>query len=429
MALVSVGGSPNPPAPDLPSGWKGPALGQAPVISTDASGSADYTSPYSARTVEGQEEEPADEELLRVRGESKRDEEVHGIISWTTRKDYPLLVGVSPPIKDQVGDEFHEGQLWEATDEQWIITKDDAEYVYTWLMNRLSIRSTVRGIPDQMPQLIDEVTVQVRKDGKAGYILFTPVYSLAVPMRKMDVQAVIEYDQGYMKVGMGEAYTVSMLAYEFWELTQRTWEIYPIEGYRCWTDGSVVHKTTPDIKAFHAVEFLHSMLVLPAKILEERRRGTEIHSTTDQDKLLQYWAWLQQPIEVGVYFPETNYKIEYWMTITLQPVPGDDAPMTYHRILKELWMERTREISQGVEQCLASLGDDFGVGVKYLCDRLRVWFVPNASRLDGITRPLAEESCPKDKWYSWTDIMAFTIPTLPDAQVREEPAILFGPGS
>jgi hypothetical protein len=148
-----------------------------------------------------------------------------------------------------------------------------------------------------------------------------------------------------------------------------------------------------------------------------------------QGKLLQYWAWSQLPIEVGVLFPDARFKIEYWMTVTLQPVPGDDDPTMYHRVLQELWMERLRGISNGVAQNLETLGDDFGVRVRYLYNSLRVWFAPNVTILGGHTRALAEEPCPKDKWYSWTDLMAFTHPTLPDAQIREEPSILFGPGS
>jgi hypothetical protein len=157
------------------------------------------------------------------------------------------------------------------------------------------------------------------------------------------------------------------------------------------------------------------MVVPPVNVLEERGRGTEIHSTPDQGKLLQYWAWLQDPIEGGVLFPEANYTIEYWMNITLQPVPGDDDPITYHRVLKELWMDRLRGISQGVAQALASLGDDFGVRARYLYNSLRVWFAPNIAIRAGTNRSLAEDPCPKDKWYSTSDIMAFTFPTMPDS--------------
>jgi hypothetical protein len=89
------------------------ALGQAQPISAGASGLVGYHSQYDGANVpKGIDEEiPADPELLRVRGEEKKDEEVDRLISWTTRKSYPTLVGISLPIQDPVGGEFHEGQL------------------------------------------------------------------------------------------------------------------------------------------------------------------------------------------------------------------------------------------------------------------------------------------------------------------------------
>jgi hypothetical protein len=171
------------------------------------------------------------------------------------------------------------------------------------------------------------------------------------------------------------------------------------------------------------------MIVPPAKIVEERGRGTEIHSVADQGKLLQYWPWSQQPIEVGILVPVVNYTIEYWMTITLQPEPGDEDPLIYHRVLKEIWIQRLRGISQGVAQSLETLEDDFGVKMRYLFNSLRVWFAPNGSIQAGLNRPMAEESTPKDKWYSCTDIMAFSIPPMPNERVEESPTILFGLGS
>jgi hypothetical protein len=247
-------------------------------------------------------------------------------------------------------------------------------------------------------------------------------------MKKMDVQAVIEYEEGYMKIGMQEAYTIRMLTYEFWEITQRQWEFYPLDSYRRWIDGSIVHGTTWERNEHLALD-LDSMSIPPAKVLEERGRGTESPSIRNQGKLLQYWAWSQTPIGVGIFFPDTNFKIEYWMNIMLQPVEGDEEPTIYLRVLKELWMERLREVSEGIAVNLASLGHDFGKRMRYLCNSLRVWFVPIESYNSGQKRSLAEEPCTKDKWYSYTDIMAFTIPTLPDAQIREEPTLLFGPGS
>jgi hypothetical protein len=236
-----------------------------------------------------------------------------------------------------------------------------------------------------MPGPVEEVTVEVSKDGKAGYILFTPRDSLAAPLKKEPVQAMIEYELGYMKVGIGAAYTIRWLSNEFWALAQSQWGFYPTSGYRRLIDGTVVHRTTEDFAEFQNALAHEEMIVPPAKVLEERGRGTEIHNVPDQGKLLQYGAWSQQPLDAGVLFPGTPLTIEYWMMITLQPVPGDEDPLTYHRILKEMWMQRLREISPGVSQSLAMLGDDFGVKVRYLGNNLRVWFVPNGSAQTGVT--------------------------------------------
>jgi hypothetical protein len=40
--------------------------------------------------------------------------------------------------------------------------------------------------------------------------------------------------------------------------------------------------------------------------------------------------------------PTDKFKIEYWIPIALQPVPEDEDPLTYVRILKELWLGKLR---------------------------------------------------------------------------------------
>jgi hypothetical protein len=127
-------------APGLSSGWKGPALGEAAPISTQAAALDGYKSPYSARTVEGQKEEPPAENLQEFRGLSHKDQLVHSMISWTTLESYPLRIGIGLPIPNPGNtedfEEFHEAQLWEQTEDEWIIEKDHATTVYNWLMER-----------------------------------------------------------------------------------------------------------------------------------------------------------------------------------------------------------------------------------------------------------------------------------------------------
>jgi hypothetical protein len=230
-----------------------------------------------------------------------------------------------------------------------------------------------------MPDSVEEVTVETKKDGKAGYILFTPRDSLAAAMKNQPIQEVIEYEYGYMRVGMGEAYTIRMLTNQFLALAQNTWEIFPKAGCRRLIDGSVVHNVTTDLHEYHSVLALDDMIVRPPKILEERGRGTEIHSLADQAKLPQYLAWSQQEIEVGVMVPETKNVLEYWVFLKLRPLPGDEEPTTYHHELHRLWLERLRDTSPTVAQNLETLGNDFGMRMRYLYKSLRVWFTPSAS--------------------------------------------------
>jgi hypothetical protein len=116
------------------------------------------------------------------------------------------------------------------------------------------------------------------------------------------------------------------------------------------------------------------------------------------------------------------------MSVTLQTIPDDGASI-YLRELQALWMERLREISKGLVQNIETLlGDNFKDQMRYVLNNPCVWFVPNQTYDEGFKRPSAEEPCPKDKWVSPSDIMAFTIPTLPDDQIREMPTIIFGAG-
>jgi hypothetical protein len=116
-----------------PGSWLGPAPGQAPPISQNASALVDYNSPNSVQTVDGQPEEPPDEGLQAFRGLADRDELVHRMLSWTTLESYPLRIGISLPIPNQAmvdGEEvFHEAQLWEETEEEFIIEENHAEAI------------------------------------------------------------------------------------------------------------------------------------------------------------------------------------------------------------------------------------------------------------------------------------------------------------
>jgi hypothetical protein len=244
-------------------------------------------------------------------------------------------------------------------------------------------------------------------------------------MKKMDHQVAMECEEGFFKIGMPNAYTSGMLADEFWALTRDTWEMGPGFPILRETDGMIVHGIITDWPALHAFLSLHEKVVPQLKILEERGRGTLIRSQLSQGKLLRYCAWAQTPLEVGVFFPETSRQIEYCIKIVLPRIENEDDPTIYLLALKELWMERLRGISNDVAHLLGTLGNDFGIEIRYLRNVLRVWFVPLFEAKPVTKRPLAEEPIPKDKWFTPSDLMAFSAP--PIDQVQNEVAILFGP--
>jgi hypothetical protein len=281
-----------------------------------------------------------------------------------------------------------------------------------------------------MPESAMEVTVSTWKDGKAGYILFTPSGMISSSMAESETKILVEYESGYMQEGIGNAYTIQMVYDHFMALTQNTWALYPATAYRRLVHGTIVHKCTTDYRTGQLLRSEGIPAEQPARIIEDRGRGSEIHSIEDQGKLLQYWAWDQMPLDGGVIFPTKDDRTtEVWLEMTLQPVPDDGDPLMYFRIIKAIWMERLRNESPYVAAPLDRRGDDFSAKMRYVFNKIRIWYVPNSSFNAGFTRSLAEEPCPKDKWYSTTDLMGVTVPPIPDSQIGNLPTLLFGPYS
>jgi hypothetical protein len=63
----------------------------------------DYTSPNQGQDGTQIGDLPPDPDLLRYRGEAMRNDEVHKMIAWTTRKNYPIWVGMSQFKAEQIG--------------------------------------------------------------------------------------------------------------------------------------------------------------------------------------------------------------------------------------------------------------------------------------------------------------------------------------
>jgi hypothetical protein len=148
--------------------------------------------------VDGQEDEPQDESLLRLRGQRTVDEEVVQLLGWTFRKNYPTLIGIPLPVRDWVGQEYHEIQFWEETIEVFEITESHPAEIYEWLLERFRARSPAGSgkIPHGMPLTFEGLTVTTERTGKVEKILFEPEDSTAKSIGDQPVQVMISYDYG-----------------------------------------------------------------------------------------------------------------------------------------------------------------------------------------------------------------------------------------
>jgi hypothetical protein len=295
-----------PPVPGSPSTWTGPALGQAPPISADAAALVGFHSQYD--TIPADPNEP---EILRLRGISNSDEDVHALISRTTRKDYPTWIGISLSCRDAVGEDYHKIQFWEENTDANQFSQHNTIGAYVSLLTRMKERG---GIPTGMPTQFEGLSMITSRNGKEGRILFTLLDSFGSSLKDQPVKVEVEYQRGFTRIGMGDRYTLRMLVTELWALTQNRWGIYPGPAYQTRADGTACHRTFSTADEFHQ-DFLDDMLTPPEKVLSGTPRGSEIRNQLDRPRLLQYFAWAGQNIETGVAFSVEDHRVEYWLIL------------------------------------------------------------------------------------------------------------------
>jgi hypothetical protein len=287
-------------------------------------------------------------------------------------------------------------QFWEDTIEP-IQFSHAAIGFYEWLKTRMMERSgDERRLPEGMPEMFEEMSVVTRRNGKASYILFTLLNSFANSLRDQPVKVEVEYHGGYTRIGMGDRYTLRMLATELWKLTRNDSEVYPDLPYQTRADGTVCHSTFDSAEKFRQ-SFLDDFANAPEKVLVGASRGSAIRNPLDQGRLLQYFAWAGQEIMTGVAFSVNSFHIEYWYDIALDPQPGDDDPSVYPLALQNLWFERLSDLSpQIASQVQAMNVVDYRFEMRYRGNRLTIWFVPAHPSFNG-WKPLVETPIPRDK--------------------------------
>jgi hypothetical protein len=247
-----------------------------------------------------------------------------------------------------------------------------------------------------MPSTFEGLSVRTYRNGKADYILFELLDNFPYSLSDQPVRAEIEYLYGCTRIGMSDRYTLRMLVTELWALTRNDWKIYPKFASETRIDGPIIHGTTDSAKSFHQAFETYLFANPPEKILVEGPRGAAINSQWDQSRLLQYFAWAGQAIDVGVAFSVDTFQVEYWFKLILQQLPDDDDPRVYPMALHALWSERLKELSPQIAwQCQVAGVTNFQYRMRYVGNGLKVWFAP-ADYTDW--KPLAESPLPRDKW-------------------------------
>jgi hypothetical protein len=248
-----------------------------------------------------------------------------------------------------------------------------------------------------MPEMFDEMPVIPYRNGKAGDILFTLLNSFANSLRGQPVKVEVEYHGGYTRIGMGERYSLRMLAMELWKLTRNDWEVYPEPAYQTRADGTVCHKTFDSADKFHQ-SFVDDFAAIPEKVLVGTPRGSAIRCRLDQGRLLQYFAWAGQEIMTGVAFSVNSFHIEHWYDLVLEPFPDDEDISVYPLALQNLWFEILSALSpQIASQVQAMNVVEYRFEMRYVGNRLRIWFVPAHPSFNDWKPPI-ETPIPRDKW-------------------------------
>jgi hypothetical protein len=159
-----------------------------------------------------------------------------------------------------------------------------------------------------MPETAENLTVTTRRTGDPGYILFTLPDSFADSLMDQPVKVEVNYHWCYTRIGMGDRYTLRMLATELWTLARNDWQVHPRAARETRADGTVVHDSTDTPESFHQA-FIDSFAEAPPKVLAGTPRGSSIKSPIDQALLLQYFAWAGQAFDVGSAFSVDNHQI------------------------------------------------------------------------------------------------------------------------
>jgi hypothetical protein len=143
---------------------------------------------------------------------------------------------------------------------------------FGWLLARMQSHG---GLPNGIPPAVQGMSVITYRDGKAGYVLFTLLDSFATSLKSQPIKVEVEYQWGYTRIGMGDRYSLMMLANELWSLTRNAWDVYPAFPYQTRADGTVCHKCLGSAQEFRQIA-IEELTDTPEKVLSGTPRGSII---------------------------------------------------------------------------------------------------------------------------------------------------------
>jgi hypothetical protein len=223
---------------------------------------------------------------------------------------------------------------------------------------------------------------------------------------------------------MGDMNTITMLKNEFCALIGDDWALYPSLSYLRFRDGTVRHHTTRNLEEVREAQALNIWFELPDKIQTDVGRGTEIILRTDLLRVLDYWAQANQTAMVGVSLYLDNHTVEYWITVTRDPIANE--PLDAHLVaLQQQWREKIRKMSPSVAQCLDNAPMRYTFKMRYQRNLLRVWFTLDDFARAGLNESLAEVPVVKDRWIA-EEAEVITFRPLTDEIAANSVQILFG---
>jgi hypothetical protein len=118
------------------------------------------------------------------------------------------------------------------------------------------------------------------RNGREGRILFTLIDSYHSSLRDQPVKVEVSYRWGYNRIGMGDRYTLMMLANELWVLTHNKWNVYPKQPHQTRADGTICHETYENRDDFFNAD-INNFALIPEKLLSTTPRGSVIRYPPD----------------------------------------------------------------------------------------------------------------------------------------------------